>query len=47
MFVVNVLATMLIPLGTGEISMGTRASAMRGTVELCMIDTLMISVQVR
>ncbi|MEJ1280668.1 integrin beta-like 1 [Cricetulus griseus] len=44
-FVVNVLATMLIPLGTGEISMGTRASAMRGTVELCMIDTLMISVQ--
>lgn len=45
-FVVNVLAMMLIRLGTGETFMGTHASVMKGTVELFMIDTLMISAQV-
>lgn len=38
---------MLIQLGTGETFMGTRVSVMKGTAELFMIDTLMISVQVR
>lgn len=45
-YVVNVLAMMLIRLGTGETFMGTRANVMKGTAELFMIDTLMISVQV-
>lgn len=45
-YVVNVLAMMLIQLGTGETFMGTRVSVMKGTAELFMIDTLMISVQV-
>lgn len=45
-FVVNVLAMMLIQLGTGETFMGTRASAMKGTAEPFMIGILMISVQV-
>lgn len=45
-YVVNVLAMMLIQLATGETFMETHASVMKGTAELFMIDTLMISVQV-
>ena len=37
---VNVLAMMLIQLGTGETFMGTRVSVMKGTAELFMIDIL-------
>lgn len=47
MYVVNVLAMMLIQLATGETFMETHASVMKGTAELFMIDTLMISVQVK
>lgn len=46
MFVVNVLATMLTRLETGEIFMGTPVSVTKGTVELSMTDILMTSVQV-
>lgn len=45
-FVVNVLATMLTRLETGEIFMGTPVSVTKGTVELSMTDILMTSVQV-
>lgn len=45
-FVANVLAMMLIQLGTGETFMGTHVSVMKETAELFTIDTLMISVQV-
>lgn len=44
--VVNVLATMLTQLETGEISMETPVSVMKGTAELSMTDILMTSVQV-
>lgn len=45
-FVVNVLVTTLIQLGTGETFTGTRVNVTKETAELFMIDTLMISVQV-
>lgn len=44
--VVNVLATMLTQLETGEIFTGTPVSVMKGTVGPSMTDTLMTSVQV-
>lgn len=43
---VNVLATMLTLLETGEIFTETPVSVMKGTVSLSMTDTLMTSVQV-
>lgn len=44
--VVNVLATMLTQLETGEIFTETPVSVMNGIVELFMTDILMTSVQV-
>lgn len=44
--VANVLATMLIQLGTGETFTGTPVNVMKGTADLFMIDTLMTSAQV-
>lgn len=46
MCVVNVLATMLTQLETGEIFTGTPVSVTKGTVGPSMTDTLMTSVQV-
>lgn len=47
MCVVNVLATMLTQLETGEIFTGPPVSVMKETAGPSMTDTLMTSVQVR
>lgn len=44
--VVNVLATMLTQLETGEIFMETHVNVMKGTVKLSTTDILMTSVRV-